>query len=133
MKLQHLFENVQYEQYIEPLKKILGIARRVLVSVGNPTDFDKGQNGATYFDTEAKAIQIVLNPQSEDIVRALCHEFVHAKQIDDGRLFLGKIRGQIVMQWEGQMVEPKYRRNSPWEIEAHTQEQSLFNQVTGRD
>jgi len=108
----------------------LDIKRKVEVNFApEEGNFAKGQNGATFFDTEDKVIRVFINSESDSMIRALCHEMVHAKQIDEGRLFLGKIRGETVMTWEGKMVPPRYQRSAPWEVEAHIQEKILFNKL----
>lgn len=130
MRLIDLYENQDdyYNTIVEKAKAALGISSNVTVGFDLPSShFAQGQGGATFM--KDGKIQIFINPEGDAVVRAIAHEMVHAKQLDDGRLKMDFTDG-IKMYWEGKEVPAKYNRNSPWELEAHNGEREIFNQIT---
>lgn len=85
-----------------------------------------------YCDYQDDEIEIVISSslRTDEIVRTLFHEIVHAKQFLDGRLCTD---GGYT--WMGETYDLPYNQR-PWEIEAFTEEQKmidLFYDMENRD
>lgn len=95
--------------------------------------FDKDQSGLTIpnpSNTNHIFIFIAPHLSNGERVMTLAHEFVHVKQITDGRMDIRLQDGKYNVKWEGkQMDNLKYSRNTPWELEAHSQERSLTQKL----
>lgn len=124
-----------YNKAVDMLRGMLDIPSDVQLSIslkpGIP--LDSGQNGLTIPNpNNPKHIFIFLNPKlvGAEVITTLAHELVHVKQITDGRMKIELVDGSYKVDWEGKEVpNAKYSRRHPWEIEAHTQERPLMQQI----
>lgn len=109
---------------------------KVIVHIDYNIDPEGNQNGSTLPDLKTSGIvHVYLRPGLDraSLLRAICHEFVHAEQIASGRLRLD-IQGEKLkgMYWEGNPVQnTAFNRNSEWELEATIKERTLLQDVIG--
>lgn len=128
-------------QYLEDAARILSdylnIETDVRISFDPPFELDKTQDGATIALGESPNIIYVLidgeGLTTAEKLRVLAHEMVHVHQIDRGDLaILGHDpeTNKITARWKDQhLLDIKYSRRNPWELEAHQKERDLQRHV----
>lgn len=123
-----------YLEVMNHLRKELNVppTTTIDVHINHPAGhFGKGHNGSTLPDQKKEdVVHIYLRPGMDraTLLRALCHEAVHAEQLATGRLTIDVNTAQFT--WEGKPVSnPGYNRNSEWELEAHIKEKQLLQSV----
>lgn len=123
------------KQYLTAASDIIGDALGINSSVINVVIGQSlpnmGQHGLTLPDPKGSGkIMIVLGEglSAAELLRALAHEMIHAKQILDGDLQFD-FGDNISVKYKGKPVPLKYNRSAPWETEAHSKEKDLARMV----
>lgn len=116
------------EDYIHALAKELNIHRLYtkLIQVKFSNKLDHDALGLCWGDKDQVIIQISKKHEGApiefaDMMRALAHEMVHAKQY---------LRGELcgyTHSWKGKKPRKYKYENSPWEIEAYGLENCLYD------
>ena len=111
LKINHLTDQtliVSNEPHVSNVKKAAGYVARV----------------------DADTIFMYLNPKGPEKIETLCHEMIHVKQ--HGLYELSFIydlnRKYIGLMWKGKQYHSN-NPNSPWEIEAYSNEKLLAKQL----
>lgn len=121
------------------LSSHFGISQELIITFSPPYDLDKSQNGACIaFSEKPGKIYIFIDGKgglaNNELLLALCHEFVHASQFSRGDLvFTSFSGGKFNGRWmDDGIVNGGYSRSNPWEVEAHKDERQLMSKVIGK-
>jgi len=124
-----------FNNVVEHLTNKFNITQTVKVAFKPPYDLDNEQVGACF--GTSKVIFIFIdghkNHDPNALLLALCHEFIHAHQIARGDLVFEKLHVNLKAadgSWMGEpFVKRKYSRSNEWEVEAHSKERGLRDEM----
>ena len=137
-------DETNYSDYIHACGSVLGIQdslTEVTIEFKKKCDNDAG--GFCYGDTDEIDIEIATHVQgeplpSEDIMRNIAHEMIHAQQIITGRLenvgmqLLQSGDAQTLVNvviWDGETFTNTPYDEQPWEKDAYAREEEIMKEA----
>ena len=137
-------DETNYSDYIHACGSVLGIQdslTEVTIEFKEKCDNDAG--GFCWGDTDEIEIEIATHVQgdplpSEDIMRHIAHEMIHAQQIITGRLedvglqLLQSGDAQTLVNvviWDGEVFTNTPYDEQPWEKDAYAREEEIMKEA----
>jgi hypothetical protein len=82
----------------------------------------KHKGYTVHVDDNEFEIEIQAGLDTEDLIRTIIHELIHVQQQVSGKL---KHDG-FISYWDGEVVIPVQYEETPWEIDAYSREDTLY-------